>query len=75
MGEEGYLESDGECSGKLRMVFDLILLMIKQFAEDTDSHTLSAGAIFGIVLACIAGLLALIIIIVAINLGLHGENR
>ena len=41
--------------------------MIKQFAEDTDSETLSAGAIFGIVLACIAGLLALIIIIVAIK--------
>ena len=50
--------------------------MIKQFVEDTDSDTLSAGpgAIFGIFLACIAGLLALIIIIVAINFGLHRED-
>jgi len=58
------------------VVFDLILLMIKQFAaEDTDSDTLSAGAIFGIILACIGGLLALIIIIAAIIFGLRRENR
>ena len=57
------------------MVFNLILLLIKQFAEDTDSDGLSAGAIFGIVLACIAGLLVLIIIIVAIVFGLHRQRR
>ena len=46
--------------------------MIKQYA---DSDTLSAGAIFGIILACIGGLLALIIIIAAIIFGLRRENR
>lgn len=42
---------------------------------NANSDGLSGGAIFGIVLACIAGLLVLILIIVAIVFGLRRQRN
>ena len=43
--------------------------------EGSGDDGLSGGAIFGIILACIAGLLVLILIIIAIIIGIHKNRR
>ena len=43
--------------------------------ENAESDGLSGRAILGIVLACIAGLLVLLLIIIAIIFGLHRQRK
>jgi len=43
--------------------------------EGSEDNGLSSGAIFGIVLACIAGFLVLILIIIAIIIGIHKYRK
>ena len=76
--QEGYRENNGECSGKLQYStsFNFIAFYAEEIPEEenVDSDGLSAGTIFGIILAGAAGLLVLIIIIVAIVFGLRRQR-